>query len=139
MNSKKFIGGGFPGIKECIDEKNIITKESREKREFSVRKLIPINQILSKNNKQFDQFDQFDKLFNTNNQFNYENISEEFNIIDNVKYNSINSFLHELDDSHTINVNKNFDINLINAPIKRQSKANSKAKTRSKRLSKKYN
>ena len=50
MSNKKFIGGGFPGIKECINEKNVLTKEIMEKREFSTRKLIPISQILAKRN-----------------------------------------------------------------------------------------
>jgi hypothetical protein len=40
MSNKKFIGGGFPGIKECINEKNVLTKEIIEKREFSTRKLM---------------------------------------------------------------------------------------------------
>lgn len=68
MNTKKFIGGGFPGIKLCIDEKDIISKESREKREFSVRKIIPINQLLSKNIKNND--------------------TENLNVKENVKYDT---------------------------------------------------
>lgn len=65
MSIKKFIGGGFPGIRLCIDEKDIISKESREKREFSVRKIISINQLLSKNTK--------------NNDTEYLNIKENIN------------------------------------------------------------
>jgi hypothetical protein len=30
MSKKNFIGGGFPGIRECTDEKNILTKEGIE-------------------------------------------------------------------------------------------------------------
>jgi len=116
MSNKKFIGGGFPGIKECIDEKNVLTKESREKREFSVRKLIPINQILSKQTKNLNQFDE---LF-MYNQKNYEQLSEDLSIIENIKYNPIENFLHN---SYTndIKINKSFDISLINRPIKRRS------------------
>ena len=45
--SKSLIGGGFPGIKECVNQKNELTKESITKREFSVgKKAISISNIL---------------------------------------------------------------------------------------------
>jgi hypothetical protein len=116
MSNKKFIGGGFPGIKECIDEKNVLTKESREKREFSVRKLIPINQILSKQTKNLNQFDE---LFMYNQQ-NYEQMSEDLSIIENIKYNPIQNFLHN-SYAGDIKINKSFDLSLINNPIKASS------------------
>jgi hypothetical protein len=140
MTNKKFIGGGFPGIKECINEKNILTKESREKREFSVRKLIPINQILTKQNKNNNIYDELI----TNIKYNDHSTSEELNIIDNIKYNSIDNFLHN-SQFENIKVNKTFDINLINGPInrtlssvKRSTKRSSKRSSkRSKKQSKK--
>ena len=111
MNNKKFIGGGFPGIKECIDEKNILTKESREKREFSVRKIIPINLILSKNK-------------NITNNAREE--SEQLNLKESIKYNEIDSFLHN---SYTGQVvESNFDIDMINGPLINSSKKSSKSK-----------
>jgi hypothetical protein len=44
----KFIGGGFPGIKECINETNIITKESKIKKEFSLDNIVSINKLISR-------------------------------------------------------------------------------------------
>jgi hypothetical protein len=113
MDKKKFIGGGFPSIKECIDEKDIMSNESREKREFSVRKIIPITQILSRN-QTFNNFDQ----------------SEDFNVVSDFNYLK--------SDSESLNNNSNqmssFDLDLINAPItKKISSKRSKNKRSSKR------
>jgi hypothetical protein len=133
MSNKKFIGGGFPGIKECINEKNVLTKEIMEKREFSTRKLIPISQILAKRNKQT-----FSDELTIHSEEIYNSSSDELNIInDNTKPN----FLHSTK-IKSIEINKNFDINLINAPIKHKTKRHSKtkskrhSKTKSKRHSK---
>ena len=102
----KFIGGGFPGIKECIDEKNIITKESREKREFSVRKIIPINQILAKNKI---------SLFKQTPQ-------EKLNLRETIIYNDEQDIT-----KNTFNIIKsdqiqNINLNTINGPIVTTSK-----------------
>ena len=110
MTEKKFIGSGFPGIKECIDEKNIMSKESREKREFAVRKIIPINQILTKHHAKgiLD--------------------SEEFNIKDNIEY-SVQS--DDIDNG----LNSKFtssDLELINGPINKRSKSKKSKSKKSK-------
>ena len=91
MSKKNFIGGGFPGIKECIDEKNNITKESIEKREFSVKKIISINNILKTKN------------------VNQTNSLEYLNIKDAIQYDSVENIIHNpyIEES-------NIDINLIN-------------------------
>ena len=119
MSNKKFIGGGFPGIRECIDEQNNITKESREKREFSVRKIIPINLILAKKN------------INKTNNFN---LSEELNIQNDIKYNNSVDLYSE----QNTNINKSFsnkDLDLINGPIRKNndSKRNTNSKSKPKR------
>ncbi len=124
MTNKKFIGGGFPGIRECIDEKNIMTKESREKREFSVRKIIPINLILLKNTPA-------DKAKQNQNQ---TNLSEEFEIHNAVQYSDTNNFLHNAYSGNVVETN--FDLNLINAPLKRDKKSKTK-RSSSKRASSK--
>lgn len=105
MSKKKFIGGGFPGIRECIDEKDNITQESIEKREFSVKKIISINNILKNKN------------------INQTNSLEYLNIKDAIQYDSIENFLHNphIEES-------NIDINMINRPIKKRSKKKSKKK-----------
>ncbi len=118
MSNKKFIGGGFPGIRECIDEINNITKESREKREFSVRKIIPINLILAKHKPQ------------TVNNFN---LSEEFNIKNDIKYTQSSDQLS----NKISNTNfSNYDLNLINGPVTKLSESENsdyiiKSKTKS--------
>jgi len=99
MSKKNFIGGGFPGIRECIDEKNIITKESIEKREFSVRKIISINNILK------------------NKSTNIIDNPEYLNIKEAIQYDSVENFLH-----NPQIINSNFDINMINKPIKKKKK-----------------
>jgi hypothetical protein len=100
MSNKKFIGGGFPGIRECIDEQNNMTKESREKREFSVRKIIPITQILNKcKNQPTTKF----------------NLSEEFNVKSDVKYDNASEELTEY------NKFSNNHLKLINGPVSRLS------------------
>lgn len=90
MSTKKFIGGGFPGIRPCIDSKDVITKESREKREFSVRKIVSIGQLLAKKTNKID--------------------TEELSIKDHINYDIINNKQYVHSDTH-------FDLNLINAPI----------------------
>jgi len=99
MSKKNFIGGGFPGIRECIDEKNIITKESIEKREFSVRKIISINNILK------------------NKPTNRDN-SEYLNIKEALEYDSIENFLH----NPQTNTKFDIDINQINQEIRKKKK-----------------
>lgn len=102
MSEKKFISGGFPGIRYCIDEKNIITKESREKREFAVRKIIPISQILT--NRISD---------------NVTNLTESLNFKDSINY--------ENTEEHFMNINNQTKLKLINKPVKtKRSKRKSK-------------
>jgi hypothetical protein len=103
MSDKKFIGSGFPGIRECFDEKNVMTKESREKREFSVRNIIPINQILSKRQTKGISY------------------SEEFNVRDNVEYSAHSDSLNYNDMINQTKFTLN-DLELINAPIKKVKK-----------------
>ncbi len=74
MVGKTFIGGGFPGIKDCVDHKTILTKESTEKREFSARKIISINQILT--NRQINKNDS--EKFNLHLKSKPDSDSEEF-------------------------------------------------------------
>jgi hypothetical protein len=90
MSSSKFIGGGFPAIKEC-NNKIQINKENLKKREFSIKKILPLNQILIKK-----------KLNNSN----YTN-SDSTNYIDSIKY-----------DTHKFQNTQNIDISLINKPFK---------------------
>ena len=93
--SKTFIGGGFPGIKECINEKNEITKDSIIKREFSIgKKVISISNILK--TKGMNVYIKPDKL----------------NIKQTLNYDSIENILHN--PSFT-----NININKINRPIKK--------------------
>jgi len=137
--SKKFIGGGFPGIKDCINEKNILTKESKEKREFSVRKLIPINKILATRHKNlYDEIlNQHQNKHQDKQQINELSLSDDINFIDSIKYNSISNLLHD-QNTENIKINKKFDINLINAPIIRHSnKRTSRESTSRKRTSRK--
>jgi hypothetical protein len=137
MSNKKFIGGGFPGIKECINEKNVLTKEIMEKREFSTRKLIPISQILAKRNKQSFS----DEItIHSEEKKQYNSSDDELNIVSSeIQPN----FLHNTKIKN-IEINKNFDINLINAPIKRKIKRHSKktsnktSKRHSKKTSKRH-
>jgi len=112
MTKKTFIGGGFPGIRECNDENENekITKESREKREFSVRKIIPINHILSRSKSNY-------KIISS------ESESENLNIISSIQYNNIDTILHDITD---MKVNNNLDINKINGPLKKHSRKKSK-------------
>jgi hypothetical protein len=112
MTKKKFIGGGFPAIRECIDENETITKESREKREFSVRKIIPINHILSRSKSNY-------KIISS------ESESENLNKIDSIQYSNINSILHDITNMEV----NNLDINKINGPLRKNSrKINSRKK-----------
>jgi hypothetical protein len=107
MSKKNFIGGGFPGIRECIDEKNVLTKESIEKREFSIKKIISINNILK----------------NKNTNTNMNNNLEYLNVKDAIQYNSIENFLHNPQVMNSnINTDIDFDINMINKPIKKKKK-----------------
>ena len=106
MSNKNFIGGGFPGIKECINETNNITKESVEKREFSIKKIVSISNILK-------------KTPNTNQ----TNNSEYLNIKDAIQYDSIENFLHN---PYIEETNIDIDINMINRPIKKKSRKKSK-------------
>ena len=103
MSKKNFIGGGFPGIRECIDEKNTITKESIEKREFSVRKIISINNILK------------NKPINKTN-------SEYLNIKEPIEYDSIENFLH----NPQTNTKFDIDISQINQEIIKKKKKKKK-------------
>jgi len=98
MSKKNFIGGGFPNIRECIDEKNVITKESIEKREFSVKKIMSISNILKT------------KRPTSTNQTNN---SEYLNIKESIQYDSVENFLH----NPQINSKFDIDINMINRPI----------------------
>jgi hypothetical protein len=100
MTNNKFIGGGFPGIRECIDEINIITKESREKREFAPNNIISITDILSK----FKPKRVIPKDFS--------NISETFDIANKIIYDPVEKL------SNNSNIDKSFDLNLINKPLK---------------------
>ena len=87
---KKFIGGGFPGIRECIDEKNILTKENIEKREFEVRKILSINQILKpKTNITNNSSEKLVivKSNNSNNSINKNKFNIDINRINNPKIN----------------------------------------------------
>jgi hypothetical protein len=87
---KKFIGGGFPGIRECIDEKNILTKENIEKREFEVRKILSINQILKpKTNITNNSSEELVivKSNNSNNSINKNKFNIDINRINNPKIN----------------------------------------------------
>ena len=95
MSKKKFIGGGFPGIRLCNDDKELLTKESIIKREFST-KLVSIANILK--NKRTNRTIKSDTLDNLN--------------IKKPNYNSIENILH-----NTQTINYDFDINLINKPI----------------------
>jgi hypothetical protein len=106
MSNKNFIGGGFPGIRECTNEPNNITQESVEKREFSIKKIISINNILK-------------KTLNTNQ----TNNTEYLNIKDAVQYDSIENIIHNPYIEET-----NIDINMINRPIKKKSRKKSKKK-----------
>lgn len=114
MTDTKFIGGGFPGIKLCVDEEAQITKESREKREFSVRQIIPLSQLLTKTKQ--------------------KSSGEKFDIHDNVIYNPVTDLLHNSITGH-IN-DSEIDLDLINAPIEMAKK---KIKRMPKRQSKKRN
>ena len=77
-----------------------MTKESREKREFSVRKIIPITQILNKcKNQPTTKF----------------NLSEEFNVKSDVKYDNASEELTEY------NKFSNNHLKLINGPVSRLS------------------
>jgi hypothetical protein len=82
----KFIGGGFPNIKECNETKEIINKESKKKREFSLKNLLPISQILI-NKKQ-------PALLQDNLQKNIV-LTETFNVIDDIVYEPVDNFLHK--------------------------------------------
>ena len=118
MIKKNFIGGGFPGIRECNDANETITKESREKREFSVRKIIPINHILSRSKNNY-------KIISS------ESESENINKIDSIQYNNIETILHDITN---MTVNNDLDINKINGPLKRKSsKRGNQKKNSSKR------
>lgn len=125
MSNKKFIGYGFPGIKECINEKNILTKQSTEKREFSVRKLIPISQILVKQTKNTQ---------NTNLKTYDVSESDDLNIVNNIQYNPIENFLHNSFGNVNVNKSVDIDLKLINAPIhlanKRSTKRSSNRSTK---------
>jgi len=114
MLSSKFIGGGFPAIKEC-NNKTTINKENLKKREFSIKKILPLNKILAK------------KKFNNSNYIT----SDSINYIDSIEY-----------DNSRFQNTQNIDISLINKPFKpyerikrKTSKKLSKRKT-SKKLSK---
>jgi len=96
MSKKKFIGGGFPGIRLCNDDTELLTKESIIKREFST-KLVSIANILK--NKR-------------TNRPNSAIIVDKLNIKE-PNYNSIENILH-----NTQTINYEFDINLINKSIK---------------------
>jgi hypothetical protein len=102
MSKKNFIGGGFPGIKECIDKKELLTKESIEKREFSVRKIISISNILK------------------NKRINTINNTENLNIKESIQYDSVENFIHN---PHiTNNINNSIDIEMINKPLRKKKK-----------------
>lgn len=73
MSDKKFIGGGFPGLRDCDIKK--ISKESREKREFSVKDIISLSDLMKQNKP-------------------LKKIDEVLEIRDNIKYNDIDSILH---------------------------------------------
>jgi hypothetical protein len=115
MSKKTLIGGGFPGIKKCLDEKNNIINKSK-KREFSVRNIIPINFILTKT-----------KL-NKPLGISFNNSSENFNIKESIKYNSVDNILHDIYGKHKIsNKISNKELHLINGKlINNSNKSNSK-------------
>jgi hypothetical protein len=93
--SKSLIGGGFPGIKECVNQKNELTKESITKREFSVgKKAISISNILKTKG------------------MNIYIKPEKLNIKQSLNYNSIENIIHNSSVS-------NIKINKINRPIKK--------------------
>lgn len=93
--SKSLIGGGFPGIKECVNQKNELTKESITKREFSVgKKAISISNILKTKG------------------MNIYIKPEKLNIKQSLNYNSIENIIHNPSVS-------NIKINKINRPIKK--------------------
>lgn len=79
----KFIGGGFPNIKECNETKEIINKESKKKREFSINNIIPISKILIKR-KQPTSLIQKNIV-----------LTETFNVIDNIIYEPVDNILHK--------------------------------------------
>ena len=104
MANTKYIGGGFPAIRECNDDTNNITKETITKKEFSTKKLIPIAKILSR----------------PTNIKKVNNMSEDLNIIDN-NFFPIDRFFH---DSYNGNINET--IILPKKPSKKSSKKSSK-------------
>jgi hypothetical protein len=116
MNNKKFIGGGFPGIKPCIDEKTMMTKESREKREFSVRKLVSVSQLLTKS-RQIKGND-----------------SELLSVQDNITYDTISNITHNSITGHLADTD--IDLNLINAPIKRRKLSRKRTSKRKDKMNK---
>ena len=121
MTTAKFIGGGFPGIKECINEK-IIMSNSREKREFSVRKLIPINQILLQNkNADIKHTNSTEKL-NVKEHFIYDNISD-------ITHNNYTGSIPQ--DSERI-INKKRSSSKNKSSSKRKNKSSLKRKNKSK-------
>lgn len=132
--NKKYIGGGFPGIKECISEENIITKESKEKREFSVRKIVSIDQIL-KQKRPVPTSINYNNLDSKSKSNAYNNLSESFDVQDDVIYNSISNFMHDTDVKNEVN---EIDIEQINRPLiyKNMNKTKSKTKPKSKSKSK---
>lgn len=99
--SKKFIGGGFPGIIPC--ENIIPTKQSREAHAFSVPKIVPLNKILIRRTNPIKKVN-----------------SEKFNIREQIKYDFIPKI------THNSYITDTEDINLINKPINRSMKPQKK-------------
>lgn len=112
----KYLGGGFPGIKLCIDEKNLINPESIKKKEFSVRKIIPINQILTKKTSRFNS------------------ALDNLKTMSPLKIREIITYKNEVPKSNTITSIKSLstkhstDIEAINKPLIKRSKSSKSKK-----------
>jgi len=121
MSNKKLIGGGFPGIRYCIDEKNIITKESRERREFSVRKIIPISKLLARSPRTSNPNENIKSILSfpqeSNTQSNSESESEQLTVKESVLYDTISNIVHNT--SSGMVENADIDLNLINGPVRK--------------------
>jgi len=96
MSNYKFIGGGFPGIKECSTNKIKESKESKEKREFSVNNIIPLSEFMKLN-----------KPLNK--------IEEDLEIKNNIKYNDIDTFLHNSYTGKAKKIQNPIDNNMLEA------------------------
>ena len=123
-----FIGGGFPGIKEC-DANNIIVDNNLKKREFSKDHIIPLSQILS----QKSTSPKYNNIYSTRilNHNKYPT-----NKLLNEKYSPV----AEIYNNSFTNLNENM-INLINRPFILHSLKSREKSQKKKKYSrtKKYN